>query len=84
MAISREKCVGSHVISKIVWSDHLWLGGTTYGAIDSPAGPSLATIEGLARPVLRGPSVACQFLLAITISTSVHLYQLFITDQALQ
>ena len=26
--------------------DHPWLGGTTYGAIDSPGGPSTAVIVG--------------------------------------
>ena len=25
--------------------DHPWLGGTTYGAVDSPAGPSMAAID---------------------------------------
>ena len=49
--------------------DHPWLGGTTYGAVDSPAGPSMAaidspagstkfTIDGPAGPVVGGPLVA--------------------------
>ena len=52
--------------------DHSWLGGTSYGAVDSPAGPSMATIDSPARPsiaakfamdglagqVMGGPSVA--------------------------
>ena len=33
--------------------DHPWLGGTTYGAVDGPAGPSMAAINGPA-----GPSMA--------------------------
>ena len=51
---------------------HPWLGGTTYGAVDGPAGPSMAAIDSLARPsmatkfavdgpagpVVGGPSVA--------------------------
>ena len=35
--------------------DHPWLGGTTYGAVDSPAGPSMAAIDSLA-----GPSMAAK------------------------
>ena len=31
--------------------DHPWLGGTTYGAVDSPAGPSMAAIDSPAGPV---------------------------------
>ena len=52
--------------------DHPWLGGATYGAVDSPAGPSMAAIDspagpsmatkfaidGPAGPVVGGPSVA--------------------------
>ena len=52
--------------------DQLWLGETTYGAMDSLAGPSMAAIDspsepsiatkfavdGLAGPVVGGPSVA--------------------------
>ena len=30
--------------------DHPWLGGTTYGAVDSPARPSMAAIDSPARP----------------------------------
>ena len=33
--------------------DHLWVGGTAYGAVDSPAGPSMAAIDNPA-----GPSMA--------------------------
>ena len=29
-----------------LWGDHPWLGGTTYGAVDSPGGPSTAAIVG--------------------------------------
>ena len=36
--------------------DHPWLGGTTYGAVDSPAGPSMAAIDSPA-----GPSMATKF-----------------------
>ena len=36
--------------------DHPWLEGTTYGAVDSPRGPSMAAIVG---PV--GPSTATKF-----------------------
>ena len=38
-------------------TDHLWLGGTTYGAVDGPAGPSMATkfaVDGPAGPVVGG------------------------------
>jgi len=52
--------------------DHPWLGGTTYGAVDRPTGPSMAAIDSsagpstakkfsidyLAGPVVGGPSVA--------------------------
>ena len=55
-----------------LWGDHPWLGGTIYGAIDSPGGPSMAAIvspgglpvatkfavDGPAGPILGGPSVA--------------------------
>ena len=36
--------------------DHPWLGGTTYGAVYSPAGPSMAAIDSPA-----GPSMAAKF-----------------------
>ena len=36
--------------------DHPWQGGTTYGAVVSPAGPSMAAIDG---PV--GPFMATKF-----------------------
>ena len=36
--------------------DHPWLGGTTYGAVDSLAGPSMAAIDSPA-----GPSMAAKF-----------------------
>ena len=36
--------------------DHPWLGGTTYGTEDSPAGPSMAAIDSPA-----GPSMATKF-----------------------
>ena len=32
--------------------DHPWLGGTTYGAVDSPGGPSMATIVSLGGPTM--------------------------------
>ena len=41
--------------------DHPWLGGTTYGAVNIPAGPSMATIfavDGPAGLIVGGPSVA--------------------------
>ena len=52
--------------------DHPWLGGTTYGAVDSPGGLSMAAIvslggptmatkfavDGPGGPILGGPSVA--------------------------
>ena len=36
--------------------DHPWLGGTTYGAVDSPARPSMAAIDSPA-----GPPMATKF-----------------------
>ena len=30
-----------------LWGDHPWLGGTTYGAVDGPGGPSMAAIVSL-------------------------------------
>ena len=36
--------------------DHPWLGGTTYGVVDSPAGPSMVAINSPA-----GPSMATKF-----------------------
>ena len=36
--------------------DHPWLGGTTYGTVDSPAQPSMAAIDSLA-----GPPMATKF-----------------------
>ena len=80
MAIRHEK-VGGVVKQYIqcvthcthnLWGDHPWLGGTIYGAIDSPGGPSMAAIvspgglpvatkfavDGPAGPILGGPSVA--------------------------
>ena len=38
--------------------DHPWLGGTTYGAVDSPAGPSMAAIDSPVRP-----SMATKFII---------------------
>ena len=38
-----------------------WLGGTTYGTVDGPTGPSIATkfaVDGPAGPVVGGPLVA--------------------------
>ena len=32
--------------------DHPWLGGTTYGTVDSLVGPSMAAIDSLARPLV--------------------------------
>ena len=60
--------------------DHPWLGGTTYGTVDSPAGPSMAAIDSLA-----GPSMAAKFavdgpagpVVGGTIrGATVHYYQL--------
>ena len=39
-----------------LWADHPWLGGTTYGAVDGPAGPTMAAIDGPA-----GPSMLTKF-----------------------
>ena len=36
--------------------DHPWLGGTTYGAVDSPGGLSMAAIVSLG-----GPTMATKF-----------------------
>ena len=36
--------------------NHPWLGGTTYGVVDSPAGPSMAATDSPA-----GPSMATKF-----------------------
>ena len=36
----------------ILVGDHLWQGGTTYGAADSPTGPSMAAIDGPAGPFM--------------------------------
>jgi len=52
--------------------DHLWQGGTTYGAVDGPGGPSMAAVLGSGGPstttklavdgpgelILGGPSMA--------------------------
>ena len=72
MVIRREKCMGLQYSYRSLWGDHSWLGGTTYGAVDGPAGPSMAAIDGStgpsmapnfavdgpARPVVGGPSMA--------------------------
>ena len=69
MAIRCEKCMHGTSSYRNLWGDHPWLGGTTYGAVDGPArpsmaamaGPSMATkfaIDGLAGQVVGGPSVA--------------------------
>ena len=39
-----------------LWGDHPWLGGTTYGAVDSPGGPTMATKFAVDGP--GGPPVA--------------------------
>ena len=58
--------------STIYGGDHPWLGGTTYGAVDSPGGPSMVAIvspggptmatkfavDGPEGPILGGPPVA--------------------------
>ena len=51
MAIRREKCMGRQVIG-IYGGDHPWLKGTTYGAVDGPAGPSMAAIDCPAGPYM--------------------------------
>ena len=53
---------GTSRISNLV-GDHPWLGETTYGAVDSQNGPSMATkfiVDGPARPVVGGSLVASQ------------------------
>ena len=51
MATRHEKCAGYQAIA-IYGGDHPWLGWTTHGPVDSPAGPSMAAIDGLAGPIL--------------------------------
>ena len=48
----RETSIDGNVVG-----DHPWLGGTTYGAVDSPARPSMAAIDSPAA----GPSMATKF-----------------------
>ena len=57
---------------KLCMGDHPWLWGTTYGAVDSPGGPSMAAIvspggptmatkfavDGPGVPILGGPPMA--------------------------
>ena len=49
------KVCGTSSDSNLV-GDHPWLRGTTYGAVNSPAGPSMAAIDNPA-----GPSMATKF-----------------------
>ena len=50
-----------HCMQAQFMGDHPWLGGTTYGAVDSPGGPTMSTkfaVDGPGGPILGGPSMA--------------------------
>ena len=54
------KVLGTSSDSNLM-GDHPWLGVATYGAVDSLAGPSMATkfaLDSPAEPVVGGPLVA--------------------------